>query len=207
MAMPDLWIFLPACFALNVAFGPNNLLALTHGIVRGPGFALVASLGRLVGFSLLIALSSVGLGIVLAASVQLFLAIKILGAAYLIYLGWRLLFRAKGPGGIGHHVPTLREATVREFLVSIGNPKAVLIFVAFLPQFVDADRFVTSTLIVGALFLLMEVVAIIIYAVGGRMARRFAQTRLHWLTRTSGVGMIIFGTLLLLAKPPASQNP
>ncbi|HCI07903.1 MAG TPA: lysine transporter LysE, partial [Sulfitobacter sp.] len=55
--MIDYLVFVPACFAINLAFGPNNLMALTNGAQRGVGFAVIASLGRLIAFIPMIAVS------------------------------------------------------------------------------------------------------------------------------------------------------
>ena len=88
--MIDWFIFLPACFALNLAFGPNNLLAMTYGAKTGVTFAQKAALGRLLIFIPMIAVSALGLGVFLTASALLFAVVKAVGAAYLIWLGFSL---------------------------------------------------------------------------------------------------------------------
>jgi len=87
----DWLVFLPACLALNLAFGPNNLLSLTHGATHGVSFAMGAGFGRLMAFAPMIAISAVGLGVILQTSAIVFTVMKAAGDAYLIWLGIRLL--------------------------------------------------------------------------------------------------------------------
>ncbi|MBE7325094.1 LysE family translocator [Nocardioides sp. Y6] len=202
--MTDLWLFLPACFALNLTFGPSNLLSVTFGAQQGVGFAVVAGTARLVAFAPMILASALGLGALLSVSAVAFGVLKVLGAAYLIYLGVRLLIDAK-PKDLGETTApmSLRAALRSEGTVALTNPKAILIFTVFLPQFVNVDRYWSSYAVVGLSFLVLEVAAIATYAALGRLARTFAATRLHWLQRASGVGMILFGGLMVFARQPA----
>lgn len=202
--MADLLLFIPACFALNLAFGPNNLMALTNGAQRGPGFALLAASARLLVFAPMIALSALGLGLVLSTSALVFTIVKVLGAGYLIWLGLKLLKSpaSDGPDDGQGAALCLAACFRREALVAMGNPKAILIFAAFFPQFVDVDAYALSYLTLGGIFLVLEAAAILIYALVGAFAARTAATKLHWFQRGSGVGMILFGLLLLVTKRP-----
>ncbi len=204
--MSNLALFIPACFALNLAFGPSNLLALTHGAQAGPLFAIRAGLGRLLAFAPMIAISAMGLGLILAASETVFSIVKVLGAAYLVWLGIRLFRSAAKAGRIETNGPpmSLGQAFRREVLIAVGNPKAILIFAAFFPQFIVTDRYWESYLLMGTLFLALELVAIAVYAVGGSLMARAASRHLNWVQRGSGVGMIVFGGLLLLTKRPGN---
>ncbi|MFC0268359.1 LysE family translocator [Kushneria aurantia] len=201
--MIDLWVFIPASFALNLAFGPNNLIAMTHGAQRSITFAAVASIARLAAFVPMIAASALGLGVLLSASATLFTIVKIVGAAYLVWMGIKLL-RSTPSAAVDHeHLkPSLAMAFRREALIAISNPKAILIFAAFFPQFVDTSNYWLSYAVLGLIFVLLEAVAILIYAAVGRFAAAFASTRLHWFQRASGGGMIVFGMLLLFSRQP-----
>lgn len=84
-------IFIPAAFALNMYPGPNNVLAMTHGARYGFGTALVASAGRFPAFGGFVLGAAVGLGALLATSAELFTALKLVGAVYLVWLGIRML--------------------------------------------------------------------------------------------------------------------
>ncbi|AUH65177.1 lysine transporter LysE [Paracoccus zhejiangensis] len=208
MPLETLLLFVPACFALNLAFGPNNLLSMTIGARHGLRSALLAAAGRLVAFAMMIAIAAFGMGALLIASEVAFTVVKVLGAAYLVWLGVRIL-RAKvdlpldapEPGGQG-----LRGFIRQEFLVAIGNPKAILIFTAFFPQFVVPEHYWGSFLILGAIFLTLELVAIALYAFAGtRLSVMMRNARgLRWINRISGSTMIAFGALLAVARRPAA---
>lgn len=202
-----LW-FIPACFALNMAFGPNNLLALTNGAREGVGAALAASLGRLVAFAIMIVITMLGLGALLMTSELAFAAVKWIGAAYLVWLGIKLL-RAGTPAlsslaGTRTKTPVARLAR-QEFLVAAGNPKAILIFTAFFPQFIDNDHYIAGFSLLGILFLLLEFVAIAAYASLGARLGAAAQkaTTFRLMNRISGGLMIAFGFMLAFARRPA----
>jgi threonine/homoserine/homoserine lactone efflux protein len=97
MDLTTLALFLPACFALNMAPGPNNLLSVSNATRYGYRTACLAGIGRLLAFAGMIALASAGLAVVLQTSELLFYAIKIVGAAYLFYLALQL-WRAEPRG-------------------------------------------------------------------------------------------------------------
>ena len=210
MTLATYLLFLPACFALNMAFGPNNLLSVTNGARWGVGPAVAAALGRLPAFALMIAVAGVGMGALLAASALAFNLVKWLGAAYLVWLGIRLL-RAPAPAlaAADTHAagaPDLRALLRQEFLVAIGNPKAILVFTAFFPQFVAPEAYTLSYLLLGLSFLLLEVVAIALYALLGARVRRLARggPAMRWFNRASGGMMIGFGLLLAAARRPGA---
>jgi threonine/homoserine/homoserine lactone efflux protein len=206
-AQTILW-FIPACFALNMAFGPNNLLALTNAMRSGVGVALLASLARIAAFAIMIVITALGLGALLIASEMAFSAIKWVGAAYLVWLGIKIL-RAGAPS-IARQDETnsarpIASLAKQEFWVAIGNPKAILIFTAFFPQFLDPANYAASFAILGVIFLVLELGAITIYALIGSRLGKLAtnSTAFAWMNRMSGGAMIAFGTMLAFARRPA----
>jgi threonine/homoserine/homoserine lactone efflux protein len=203
--MIDWLFFIPACFALNLAFGPNNLLAMTHGAKSGVGFAQTAAIGRLIAFMPMITLSALGLGVILTTSALVFNIVKIIGAAYLIWLGISLWRSSKTLETAGFDAPpaTIAQALKSEALVALSNPKAILIFAAFFPQFISVDAYWQSYAFLGAAFLALEAIAICAYATLGKLASSFAAGRLPTLQRLSGGTMILFGVLLLISPQPA----
>lgn len=202
--MIEWWIFVPACFALNLAFGPNNLLAMTNGARAGVVFALWAAFGRLIMFAPMIALSALGLGLVLTTSALVFAVAKLVGAIYLIWLGislWRSAKTLRAEDFSGGS-KSLYRAFKAEAFVAVSNPKAILIFAAFFPQFVVIDAYWSSFALLGGAFLAMEVVAILTYAMIGRLASKFASGKLPIMQRVSGATMCVFGLLLLISPQP-----
>jgi threonine/homoserine/homoserine lactone efflux protein len=201
MDYATLLMFIPACFALNMAPGPNNLLSVSNASRYGFRRSCSAGVGRLLAFMGLIALASAGLAAVLHASELLFYGIKTAGAVYLFYLAWQL-WRAQ-PGEEGASAPLAAgwwRLVRQEFLVAAGNPKAILIFTAFLPQFVDPSRAMAPQFaVLGALFLLLEVVAMAIYSwMGARMRHWFAQPRGKRLFNRGCAGLLAGAGLGLL---------
>lgn len=215
MSFQNYWLFLPACFALNMAFGPNNVLSLSNGARDGMRYSVLAAFGRLLAFAAMIAISGLGLGALLLASETLFTLLKFGGAAYLVWLGIKL-FRAapvalagaadKIQANLETPADKLRRLARQEFLVAAGNPKAILIFTAFFPQFVDRSAYAASFVVLGATFLLLELIAIAIYAAIGARLGSFtnAAGRFRWFNRASGTLMIGFGLLLAFLRRPAS---
>jgi threonine/homoserine/homoserine lactone efflux protein len=211
MTFENYWLFVPACFAINMAFGPNNVLSLSNGAREGVRLSVFAASGRLVAFAAMIAVAGLGLGALLLASQALFTVIKLAGAAYLVWIGIKLirsgpamLARAadEAPGGPG----TFRRLARQEFLVAAGNPKAILVFTAFFPQFVDAHAYAASFALLGATFLLLELVAIAVYAMlGARLGSMAGGARgFRWFNRVSGALMIGFGVTLAFVRRPAA---
>lgn len=204
----EIWLlFAPACFAINMYPGPNNMVALGNSARFGFAHAYLASLGRVPAFALMIALVAVGLGVVLSASELFFTVLKWLGAAYLVWLGIRMM-RApvdlSALSGMGTKEPLGRLAG-REFVVAATNPKAIVTFTAFFPQFlVPGGDFALQMTLMGAAFILFEAMAVAVYAFAGARVGAFAGTvqRMRWVNRISGGALIGAGVLLALARRP-----
>ncbi|WP_165857379.1 LysE family translocator [Marinobacter sp. JSM 1782161] len=172
MELSTLWLFIPACFALNAFPGPNNLMAMTHGQRYGLRYAVLAGLGRLVAFVLMIALAAYGLAVILYTSELFFLALKVAGALYLFWLAYQMWTSevAAMPDAEPARPVGQLDGARREFLIAAGNPKAILIFTAFFPQFVDTSAPVPAQFaVLGAVFLLMEWLVIAGYGVCGKL--------------------------------------
>ncbi|WP_211214740.1 LysE family translocator [Chitiniphilus shinanonensis] len=181
MTLTTLLLYLFACFAVTVMPGPTMLLALTNGASRNHRVVLGGMLGAALSDLLLIGAVAIGLGALLAASEQLFSLVKWLGSAYLLWLAWQLwrspvaLPVAGTPGGV-----SARRAFTRSLLVALSNPKGLLFFSAFLPQFIDtaapqAAQYLTLALATA----LLDVAVMGGYALGGAQAARLLSTR--WL--------------------------
>jgi threonine/homoserine/homoserine lactone efflux protein len=214
MSFQNYWLFLPACFTINMALGPNNVLSISNGARNGVRCAILAAFGRLLAFAAMIAIAGLGLGALLTASGTLFTLLKFGGAAYLVWIGIKLfrsgpVFLSRSPEDAeGDRAPYIifRRLAKQEFLVAAGNPKAILVFTAFFPQFVDRSAYAASFLVLGATFVMLELVAIAIYAViGARLGTLANGVRgFRWFNRVSGSVMIGFGVLLGFLRRPAA---
>lgn len=136
---PTLILFVFACLALILTPGPDMALTLTRGITQGFRLALLSVLGTWAAGFVQVPLVVIGLAAVFKQSPSLFTAVKLAGAIYLAYLGFRALRRCFAPASAA--VPTLATAdrTVfwQGFFTNLLNPKVFLFLTAFLPQFAD----------------------------------------------------------------------
>lgn len=202
-------LFIPACFALNLAPGPNNLLSVHNATHRGFFQACAAGMGRLIVFAVMIGLASAGLAAVIQTSAVLFTGIKWGGAAYLLYLAWQL-WRSNGllaEAEPAAHSQSLWRMARQECLVAAGNPKAILIFTAFLPQFVNAGQpFAGQFLQLGLAFLWLEWVAIALYALLGLHLRRWLVKPIaqQAFSRSCGVLLGLAAFSLLIGRRSAA---
>jgi threonine/homoserine/homoserine lactone efflux protein len=196
-------LFVPACFALNCAPGPNNMLAFTNAARLGPLPAMLGGLGRLPAFALLIALTVVGLGAVLAASATAFLLIKLAGAAYLVFVGVQIIRKARALAEVQSAGTSVRSLMRRDFAMAITNPKAIAIFTAFFPQFIDASAPAWPQLAaMGGVFLGQEVLAVGLYVAAGALFGGLIRSRRVFvnLNRLVGGALILAGGSMALSR-------
>ncbi|PMJ95706.1 LysE family translocator [Vibrio sp. 10N.261.55.A7] len=176
----DIWtllFFIPACFALNMTPGPNNLLSMNNARCFGFRAACFAGVGRIWAFAGMIALAASGLAVVLYTSEVLFFAIKVVGTLYLLWIAFNLWRSEASPIAQVEQDQSRFELAKQEFLLAAGNPKAILIFTAFLPQFVNVQESVNQQFFVlGGIFLLLEMLAISLYSLFGMYLR-------HWFSK------------------------
>lgn len=202
----EIWIiYALAALGLSLTPGPNGLLSLTHGVRYGFARTVFTVLGGVVGFLVLIAASLAGLGALLAASDAAFTIAKWIGAAYLVYLGVRL-WRAPGPAVATASDPAADERAgparlfSQGFLVAVSNPKAMIFFAAFLPQFmVPGVPFWLQFAVLGGTFAVTECVYELVLA---GMAQRIApwlRRYGRWFNRVTGGTFVAIGGLMASA--------
>ena len=159
---PQSWlIYSVAALGLSLSPGPNGLLALTHGALYGWRRTLSTIAGGAVGFTILIALSLFGIGALLQSTLIGLTILKLVGGSYLIWLGIQV-WRAPPVGET--LAPVLQSSRKRTLfrqgaLSAVTNPKGILFFAAFLPQFVEPQReLVLQFVLMAATFVLIEIV-------------------------------------------------
>lgn len=211
MTWTTLLLFIPACFALNMIPGSNNMLSVHNAVRYGLSSSLVGGIGRLFAFVIMIFLTSAGLATIITTSEVLFLIIKVLGALYLMYLAvqlWRLEPEEQvieSENSLAQK-PSKLSLMRHEFIVAGGNPKAILIFTAFLPQFISPSEPVGGQfLILGAVFIILEIVAICIYGFLGLNLQKLLSTSTakKMFNRVCSGILGVAGFALLLSKKSA----
>ena len=154
----DLWLFVLSGLLLNITPGPDTLYIIGRSSTQGLRGGAVAALGVGTGALVHICAAALGLSAILAASATAFTVVKIVGAAYLVYVGISLI-RSKSaiessPAASAAQRSRLRSIFSQGFLTNVLNPKVALFFLAFLPQFVltDAPSKPLAFLFLGAIF-------------------------------------------------------
>jgi len=215
--MPDaqhLLVFIAAGWLLNLTPGPDVLCITTHSLRHGARAGLAAAVGVTAGCFIHVFAAALGVGALLAASATAFAALKWAGAAYLLWVGIKLLVakpvaRAVVPDAAGAPapLPSLRSAFLAGFWTNVLNPKVAIFFLAFVPQFIapDAADKALAFVLLGALFNLNSLPVNAGWALAAAwLARRGpVQHGLHWLDRAAGALFIAFGLRLALAEPPS----
>lgn len=211
MNVETLTLYTLASLALAVTPGPTMLLALSNGISGGMRAAVCGILGASLGAVGLIVVVALGLGSLLAASEWLFNTLRVAGVAYLAWLAiklWRsppLDVRAAlaAPGAVGLRG---RVAFLRSLTVALSNPKTLLFFAAFLPQFVDtAAPQGQQYLVLGVVFVGLDSCVMLGYAIAGTQAVRWlSQRSLRTLNRGCATGMLLLAATLAFWRRPGA---
>lgn len=206
MPLSNIILFLTTAIVMICTPEPDIIYVSTRGIAQGRGVALLSTLGVCIGYIVHTALTVLGLSALLQTSTTAFEVVRYAGAAYLLYLGIRILSSKESL------IPVTNEAKPVEggkiilqgIITSILNPKGILFFIAFLPQFVDAQigQVPLQMLLYGLSF---TILCLLIYGMigyfAGRLGERLArQPRvadfMKWLS-----GSVLIGLGLRMAVP------
>jgi homoserine/homoserine lactone efflux protein len=205
-----IWLsFLGVSLVTAFSPGPGVLLAMSNAASRGAGKALLSSAGNALGIFLVSCAAMIGLGTLLRTSFMLFTALKIVGAAYLVYLGIKQWRGTGKPDQAKPRQPALPVAITaaqlfREgLLVALTNPKSIIFFTALFPQFIQTKEailpqfFVLTLTFVGCALLSHATFVILARSAGARLK---AGKSLRVLQRASGALFMALGVALLAVK-------
>ena len=187
-----------ACFVVVIVPGPSVTLIVANSLRYGQRAGLLNVAGTQLALAVMVVVVLLGLASLVAAMGEWFVWIKLAGAAYLIWLGWKLIF-ASGGGISGKAATRPRGGFFLQGLaVALSNPKTLLFFGAFFPQFLDPARdFTLQVLIMGATAMVVAALSDSAYAVAAsRASTTLSHRRLRLVTRASG-GFLIGGGLWL----------
>ena len=199
---PATWLaFCAAAIVMLLIPGPTILLVIGQSLGGGRRGAMPLVAGVALGDLTAMTLSLAGLGAVLAASATLFTALKWAGAAYLIWLGIRMW---RAPVAAGAAPPLSARRAMREaYVVTALNPKGIVFFVAFVPQFLDPARpFLTqAAVLVGTFVTLAALNAAVYAALAARLSGAVRRPGLRrWLNRAGGTVLVGAGVAVALRR-------
>ena len=208
--LPQLLLFIAAGWLLNLTPGPDVLYIVTNALRSGVRAGIVAALGIVGGCFVHVFAAAIGVSALLATSATAFTVLKWIGAAYLLWMGVRLLFSKAAPLDLraGQAEPGLWRVLYRGFLTNVLNPKVALFFLAFVPQFIaaDAPNKALAFLWLGLIFNVNSLPINFGYAwLAAWAARRvqLAQRAMHWMDRAAGLLFVGFGIKLAMTDNPA----
>jgi threonine/homoserine/homoserine lactone efflux protein len=216
MATHQLLLFIVAGLLLNLTPGPDVLYIVSHALKSGARAGIVAALGIGAGCFVHIFAAAVGVSALLAASATAFTLLKWTGAAYLVWVGIRML-RSGAPAAAGltaggaaqaAMAQDLKSVFLRGFATNALNPKVALFFLAFVPQFIgpDIEHKSLAFLLLGLLFNFNGLWVNMGWAVAAAwLSARVGAVRkgMHWLERAAGAMFLGFGLKLALAHNPS----
>jgi homoserine/homoserine lactone efflux protein len=207
----ELWsVYALAVGLLCLTPGPNSLLAITNGLRHGVRKTLFSTLGCASGLTVLIGLSLSGLGLILSASEATFMVIKWLGAGYLIYLGVSL-FRSKASvideKNDSDEVQGRSNLSlfIQGFMIVATNPKVLIFFTAFLPQFYVLEvSFWSQFMVLAGTFVAIEIVLETLLASFANKVANYAKSvrSLQVFNRITGGTFVLAGVFLLTLERP-----
>lgn len=206
MSFSTLAIFLPTFFFVSVTPGLCMTLALTLGMSIGVKKSLHMMWGELMGVGLVGACAGLGVATIMLRFPQVFVALKIIGGLYLIWVGFQM-WNSKGSLAIPDQNSSIEVSTkpmdlaVKGFFTAVANPKGWAFFVSLLPPFLDTNQPMAPQLaILLSMILSIEFVCLMLYASGGQMLRHLLlnQQNVQLLNRIAGTLMVGVGIWLML---------
>ena len=201
----ETWIaFAVASTALLIVPGPTVMIVVSYALSRGRPSACATVPGAVLGDFTAMTMSLIGAGAILAASAALFTVLKLLGAVYLIWLGiqlWQASPSVKKISG-ARQESSKRSMFWNCYIVTALNPKSIVFFIAFVPQFVNASGpLVAQFVVLEATFLVLAAITLVIWAslAGQLRARLQHPATVHAINRIGGSFLIAAGLITATA--------
>jgi len=210
LGIHEIWLFIVSGLLLNVTPGPDTAYIVGRSIQLGWRGGVVAVLGIETGCLLHVFAAAIGLSALLASSSVAFTMVKWGGAAYLCFMGVKMLFaRAPTPVAaaiIGTGTISLRQVFLQGVLTNALNPKVALFFLAFLPQFVatDSPHKAAAFALLGLIFIFngtLWCLGVAVFAAGAAGQIRKSSRAFAWINRSLGGMFVYLGVRVAMAQP------
>jgi len=197
----ELWFsFIFASILIIAAPGPAVTFLVTTSINDGKKNALSIIPGVFLGDLVAMILSFAGVGAIITASPIAFLALKVAGALYLMYLGIRIWIDSKGKSKKLHHnSQSTSQSFMKGFWISVLNPKSILFFAAFMPQFVNTEySYISQISVLGATYLMIGIINDVMYTILAEKISRFLKENIiMWVIRVGALNLILTSLILV----------
>ena len=195
--------YVAACAVIAVIPGPMVTLVVANSLTHGARAGLLNVAGAQLGLALMLGVLLVGLASVIAAFGVWFDWLRLAGAVYLVWIGWKLLRTSGSVAELASRAPPRGGFFLQGCLVALSNPKMLLFFGAFIPQFVDPHgEYVGQVALLGATAMVIAAICDGGYAVlTGRAGALLSRHRIRFVSRLGGVCLVGGGIWLALARP------
>ncbi|MBP3865264.1 MAG: LysE family translocator [Pseudomonas sp.] len=208
MSLETWLLFSSAALVVILIPGPLSLLMISNSLNYGLRRSYPAFLGGVFASICLLSASALGLGALLLASEKLFSALKIVGALYLFYLAWQSWKQSRQPATVTNvpeaaPIPRFSALFGRAFVLGASNPKDILFFAAFLPQFLNPDLpFLNQLLVMIATWTVLDLLCKLAYGLGAHGAAGYLRSGKgqSWFNRISAGLFGVAGTASLLSR-------
>ena len=195
--------YIAACFLFSVVPGPSVTVVVANSLAGGTRAGLLTILGTELSMLSMVLVVALGLEAVMQIVSEAFVVIKLVGAAYLIWIGWKM-FTSSGKLALDAAAPQKSWASyvVQGAIINWSNPKTLLFLGAFLPQFVDMSRPAFIQIVtLGIIVMIVATLSDCVYAVlAGRARQVLTAARVRLMSRVSGAILMAGGVWLALMK-------
>ena len=213
MSFSTWFTFMMAAWVIAISPGSGAVLSMSHGLNYGVKRASMTIAGLQAGLLLILAIAGAGVGSLLIASALAFNIVKVVGACYLIYLGWSQWRSDSVPAinpenGQASHIPSVRRRFATGFLTNATNPKGIIFMVAVLPQFItQTEPLLPQLLILALTMCTVDLIVMHSYAAAASALQRVLRDPV-WQRRQNhvfgGLLMLIGAALLFVRRTPAT---
>lgn len=200
---PELYLaYVAACIAIVIVPGPTVTVVIANSLRHGPRAGLLNVAGTQAGLVIMLGVLAAGLHVIVASLAQVFDVVRLAGAAYLVWLGIKLW---RSDGTLSHAAGRVRARGSffwQGFLVILSNPKALLFFGAFIPQFLNSSgNAIVQTLVLGVTFMAVATLLDGSYALlAGGAGKLLSRSRVRVLEMVSGTCLVGGGIWLALLR-------
>jgi len=210
MTLEIILIYAVFSFFYIISPGPAVFLAISNGMTINMKAVSLSSFGNVAGLFILSSVSMFGLGALIAASASLFLAVKVVGAGYLIFLGIKQFRNSKVVSISENTGPVRRKRSIfyEGFWMAVTNPKPILFFTALFPQFLNVESaLLPQFFILTGIFMFFSFLSLYSYGLISKFAKGWISDarRMAWFHRVTGGIFIAMGIGLLQLKNTASN--